>query len=412
MELTKEDEEYLAGKRGAAIQKAMEILVGLGECYDAERMVPVTSVHLTGSSTTGAGKAGTLFFREMDEKGGKFLPVTHTNPMSIDPLHWKEIGISEETYQEQILLTDALVSMGAYICGSCTPYQVGHVPRLGEHVAWGESSATIFANSVLGARTNREGGASGLAAALAGRTPEYGLHLNQNRYGDLEIQVTAKLHNPHEYGSLGYFIGKVSRDRIPVITGLPHSISWDHLKLLGAAAATSGSVALFHIVGVTPEAPTREAAFGSTVKRDLFVFGEEELSQTEAEISKADSKEIDFIVIGCPFFSIGEFRQIAQLLDGKRIRSDVEFWILSCRTTRAYAQKMGYLETIEQSGAKVICEVCPSSLPRGLLKMRGHKTAATNSAKMAYYMAGSQSVLSNYGSIERCVEAGISGFWR
>jgi len=403
----------LEGKLGYPAQKAMEILVGLGECYDAERMIPVTSVHLTGSSLTGAGKAGTDFIREMAEKGGKFVVLTHTNPLSIDPCSWKEIGMSPEYVQEQQKLTDAFSRMGAFLCNTCTPYQIGHVPLFGGHIAWGESSALTFANSVLGARTNREGGASGLAAALTGRTPAYGLHMDQNRYGNLEIAVTTELNALHDYGTLGYFAGKIAQDRIPVLTGLKGSLGWDELKFIGASVATSGSVSLFHVIGVTPEAQTKETAFGPNNRKKLetFEFGRRELAETESSISKAEGREIDFVVTGCPFVSIREFKKISGLLAGKRIKSGLEFWILSCQLMKTYAGKMGYLNPIEESGAKVICEVCPSSLPREFLKRRGHKTAATNSAKMAYYMAGSQNILSHYGSLERCVDAAIHGFW-
>lgn len=414
MYLNKEEHEMLEGKYGYPIQKSMEILVGLGECYDAERMVPVTSVHLQGACLTGAGKAGALFVEELAEKGGRFISFTDTNPMGIDSWRWKEIGISEELVREQLVLTNALAKMGAFLCHSCTPYQIGNVPRLGEHIAWGESSATIFANSVLGARTNREGGPSAIAAALTGRTPEYGLHLDQCRYGDLEISVTAKLKGLHDYGTLGYFIGKVAEDRVPILTGLIPSVSWDELKFLGAAAATSGSVALYHVVGITPEAPTKKAAIGPKIvkKLPIFEFGEKELRETEESISTANASDIDFVLFGCPFVSIREFNDIAQLLSDKKVKPGVELWILSSRMMRAYAERMGYLDIIEKSGAKVICEACPSTLPRRVLTERGHKIAATNSAKMAYYMAGAQNILSHYGSTDRCIEAAMNGFWR
>jgi predicted aconitase len=414
MYLNQEEYEMLEGKYGYAVQKSMEILVAMGECYDAERMIPISSVHLQGACLSGAGKAGALFVKELAERGGKFICFTDTNPMSIEPLRWEEMGMCEEFVGEQMVLTNALGKMGAFLCHSCTPYQIGHVPRFGEHIAWGESSAISFANSVLGARTNREGGPSAIAAALLGRTPEYGLHLDRNRYGNLEIAVSAELKGHHDYGTLGYFVGKVSQDRVPVLTGLPPSASWDELKLLGAAAATSGNVALYHAVGVTPEGGSKEVALGPKTIHELpiFEFNERELRETEESISIATSDEIDFVVLGCPFISIKEFKEIARLLDGKKLRSTVEFWILSCQMTKTYARRMGYLDIIESSGAKVMCEVCPSTLQRGFLKEHGYRTAATNSAKMAYYLAGAQDILSHYGSMERCIRAGMTGFWR
>ncbi len=171
MKLTREEQQMLDGKKGSAVQKSMELLVAVGECYDAERMIPVSSVHLVSPSPINAGKGGTRFIKEMAEKGGKFVVPTTTNPACLDPWAWRELGFTEEIYREQMSLSEAVARMGAYMCNSCTPYLIGHTPRKGEHVAWGESSAVIYANSVLGSRTNREGGPTGLAAALTGRIP-------------------------------------------------------------------------------------------------------------------------------------------------------------------------------------------------------------------------------------------------
>ncbi len=178
MDLTKEEYEMLEGKYGDSVRKSMEILVGLGECYDAEKMVPIASAHLLGGASDGRGAA--LFVRELADKGGKFVVFTDTNVSSIDPSAWKEIGISEKSAQEQTAMTDDFAKMGALICNTCSPFLIGNVPRMGEHVAWSESAAVIFANSVLGARTNREGAPASLAAALTGRVPAYGYHLTQN----------------------------------------------------------------------------------------------------------------------------------------------------------------------------------------------------------------------------------------
>ena len=411
MRLTKEENEMLEGKYGYPAQKSMEILVGLGECYDAEKMIPIASAHLIGSLNM--GKAGALFNEEMANKGGKFVIFTDANPLSIDPYVWKELGLSEECAREQMAITNTFARMGLFLSNTCTPYLVGHFPRPGEHIAWSESSAVVFANSVLGARTNREG-ISSMAAALTGRTPEYGYHLDQNRYGDLEISVTAKLKDIHDYGTLGYFTGKIAEDRVPVFTGISPSVSLDELKMMGAGAAASGSVALYHIVGVTPEAPTKEAAFGLKKKKDwqTFEFGEKELQETEELLSRATAREIDLVVFGCPHASIGEIREVARLLSGKKLKSGVELWVFTFGVMKSYAEKMGYVDIIEAAGARVLCETCPSAMPRGFLTEHGLKTAATNSAKMTYYMSGQQDVLSHYGSTERCIEAATSGSWR
>jgi predicted aconitase len=414
MYLTKEEMDMLHGSYGYPVKKAMEILVGLGECYDAKRMIPIVSVHLPGCGLVNAGRAGAAFVQKMADKGGKFIPFTDTNITSIDPWKWQGLGIAEDFVRDQMAMTAALGRMGAYLCNSCTPYLVGHVPGLGEHIAWGESSAIIFANSVLGARTNREGGPSALAAALTGRVPEYGYHLDRDRYGDLKFVITTTLQGISDYGTLGYFAGRIAEERVPVFVGLPRSTSWDELKQLGAAVATSGSAALFHAVGITPEASSEEVACGGRKIGDsqTFEFGKTELCETEARLSKANTGEVDLVLIGCPHASISQIKEVGQLLSGKKVKSGVELWVMTSHIVRAYAEKMGYVKTIETSGAKIIREVCPSTLPRGFLKEQGLRTVATDSAKMTYYCAGMQDVPSHYGSTSRCVETAISGQWR
>jgi predicted aconitase len=412
MRLTREEREMLEGEHGFPVQKSMEILVGLGECYDAEKMISASSAHHL-YSLGGIGKGGALFIREMADKGGKFVIFSDTNPSNVDP-SWRDLGMSGDSVRGQTLVVKAFTKMGAFLSDTCAPYLVGHVPRMGEHVAWNESSAIIFANSVLGARTNREGGPSALAAALTGRVPEYGYHLDQNRYGDLRILLNTRLRNLSDYGTLGYFIGKVAEDKVPVLIGISPAVSWDELKLLGAAAATSGSVTMYHAVGITPEAPTEEAAFGSTrlKGRKTLEFGARELRETEECLSTAVEREVDLVIFGCPHASIGEFRDVAQLLSGKKLKSGVELWIFTSRMVKTYAEAMGYIDCIEASRAKVICNTCPFSMSQEFPKNLGLRTAATNSPKMAYYFIQGKDVSIHYGSLERCVEAAISGIWR
>ncbi len=196
---------------------------------------------------------------------------------------------------------------------------------------------------------------------------------------------------------------------------IPPSISQDELKHLGAAAAASGSVALYHVVGVTPEAPTKAAAFGRKKARDWETseFGEKELRETKELLSKAPIRETDLVVFGCPHASIGEIRELTRLLSGRKLKFGVELWISTSRIVKSYAEKMGYVDIIEATGSSVLCETCPAAMPWGFLKGRGHKIAATNSAKLAFYLTGGQhDLLPHYGSVERCVKAATSGVWR
>lgn len=412
MYLTKEENEMLDGRYGFPVQKAMEILVGLGECYDAERMIRVSSAHLL-SFAFGTGKAWNLFVKELAAQGGKFIIFTDTNPVSIDRYAWREMGISEKDANEQFALDKAVAQMGACLSHTCSHYLIGNTPRKGEHVAWSESSAVVYANSVLGARTNREGSPSSMAAALTGRVPAYGYHLDENRHGEIKFLITAKMNDLTDYGTLGYFVGKIAEDKVPVLVGMPSHITSNELKIMGAAMATSGSTALYHAVGITPEAPTEEAAFGGNkVKNSLTVeFGERELRKTEALLDKAPGA-VDMVMFGCPHASISEIGYIAARLSGKRIKAGVDVWILTSVMTKKYAEATGYLETIEAAGARIICDGCPSNWPADTLKNRGRRMAATNSAKLTYYIEGGQDVSSHYGSTEKCITAALTGEWR
>ena len=249
MFLTEEEAEMLAGQKGPAVKKAMEILVALGEGFGAEKMVMVNNVHMAGSSVLVTEEAGTRFVEDIRKQGGNFVTRVTTNPTAIDPVKWKEIGIPESDNILQERLTDAYVGMGANACNTCIPYLVGNMPRFGEHLAWGESSAVVFANSVCGARTNREGGPSALATALTGRTPEYGFHLKENRRGHFLIKVETPLRDMTDYGTLGYFAGKLAGQDTPVFTGIPSTSTLEELKALSAALAATGAVSMFHAVG-------------------------------------------------------------------------------------------------------------------------------------------------------------------
>lgn len=414
MKLTRDEHEMLDGKRGYAPQKAMEILVGVGECYDAERLIPISSAHLVYNASS-MGKGGAYFLQDLADNGGKFVVHTDTNPSGVVRWLWREFGITEEYAKEQQAIADAIVAMGGFLADTCAPFLAGNIPRLGEHIAWNESSAISIANSVFGARTNREGGPSAVAAAIAGRTPDYGMHLDANRRGDLKIAVTAKLNGLHDYGTLGYFVGKLAEDRVPVLTGIPHPVSGDALKQLAAGAATSGSVALFHVVGITPEAPTEAKAFGRRKVRasQTFEFGENELRETEQSLCKSARTEVDIVVVGCPHASIDELAEIARQLDGKKVKPGVEFWVSTLRMVKQYGEAMGYTKAIEASGARIVCDTCPASIAGAYARQGRPMTALTNSAKMTGYIGlYAQNVLPLYGSLEKCVEAAMTGHWR
>ena len=412
MKLTDDEKRMLAGEHGPGVRKSMEILTALGDIYDAEKMVRVASVHMPGASITVAGEAGTNFVEEISKSVDRFAVLTTLNPGAIDRKNWAEMGLLEEEFEPQLRLTRAYERMGGISCHTCTPYFIGNIPRQGEHVAWGESSAVVYVNSVMGARTNREGGPSALASAVTGLAPAYGYHLAENRKGHKHFEVKTALAGYFDYGNLGYHVGRIVEDGIPVFTGIPQSVTWDELKTLGSALASSGAVAMFHVVGVTPEAPTLEAAWGGSYDGETQVVGQKELEAAARGLNKAEGKDVDWVFLGCPHLSIQEFARIADLLEGKRLSSNVEMWLASSESVRGMADVMGYSKTIRDAGARIICETCPVlALTDVIVERKGFRSITTDSCKMAHYMPGQFNLLSRYGSLDQCITAAISGRW-
>ena len=406
MKLTKEELEKLDGKCGEVIQEAMELLIALGECYGAERMIPVTSAHLVGANPITAGVGGTIYIGEIAKKGGKFVIPTTTNPGCLDPWAWREMGFSEKIFQDQTSLSQVIAGIGGLVCNTCTPYLIGHVARFRDHVAWCESSAVIYVNAVLGARTNREGGPSALAAALTGRTPAYGYHLDENRFGELKVNVNTFLKGDTDYSTLGYFTGKIAQNRVPIFSGIPSSVSQHELKCLGAGLATSGSVAHYHVVGVTPEASTEEMSTGSKkiTSSDVFEFGSTELETTEASLCRVGPEAVDLIILGCPHASIEQIKYYAELFQGRKFKNHVDIWILTSSLIKKYAEEIGFANTIEAAGARLVTNTCPSPMPQEFFRSRGYRAAATDSSKMAYYISATKGLPCYYGSLDKFID--------
>ncbi|MGD0478136.1 MAG: aconitase X catalytic domain-containing protein [Nitrososphaerales archaeon] len=387
MKLTKTEEEMLSGKEGRATKKGMEILVALGEIYGAKRLVRVSSVQVSGVSYKNLGDAGIEFLRELAEDGKARVKST-LNPAGMDLVNWRSQGIGEDFARKQLEVIDAFRKLGLETTCTCTPYLAGNEPRFAEHIAWSESSAVVYANSVLGARTNREGGPSALAASLTGRTPLYGYHLDENRLPTLAVDVSAKLESPEDFSAMGYFVGKVVKNGVPCFRGVKHA-GLEELKTLSAALASSGGVAMFHIEGVTPEAKDEvggiEAA--SFTRRDL----------REATAGLNDSGDPDFISVGCPHCSLEELAKIAELLRGRKVRR--EFWVCCSRAVKHQSDERGYSRQIEASGAKFACDTCMVVAP---IESMGYKVVATNSAKACHYLRNN-GLQVRFWPLSRCV---------
>ena len=401
LSLSTEDRAMLAGEMGPGVRKAMEIIVALGGIYGAERLAPVHSVQVAGVSYQNLGEAGLEFLREWADQGARARVPTTLNPAGMDLRSWRELGFSESFARRQLAVIEAFRRLEVRVTCTCTPYLIGNVPQLGDHVAWAESSAVSYANSVLGARTNREGGPSALAAAITGRTAMYGLHLDENRRPTLSVRVRCPVRSLSDFGALGYLVGKVAGGRVPRFEGLEGQLCSDTaLKALGAAMAASGAVALYHIAGVTPEA--RQPVALSAEVETLVV---DDLQSAYAALN-SDAREIDLVWLGCPHASLAEIEGVARLLGKRRLRAAL--WITTAREVRDQAEAQGLVADIEEGGGRVVADMCVVVAPMHEL---GFRTVATSSAKGATYVPSYTGLNVRYGSVEQCVEAGVSGIW-
>ncbi len=397
MRLNQEEQGMLKGHSGRAVQKAMQILVALGKIYGAPRLIPVTSVQVSGVSYDNLGEAGLEFLSEMAAGGGKARVLTTLNPAGMDVEAWQDLGIPPDFAANQQRVLEAFARMQILTTCTCTPYLAGNLPHFGEHIAWAESSAVCFANAVIGARTNREGGPSALAASLTGRTPEYGLHLDSGRLPDCSIQVNCRVQGTHEFGALGRAIGKTlesSRRKTPFITGV-ESATLEELKSFCASLATYGGAALFHMPGITPEAGSFQPP------QEGFAIDRASLDESLAALSDAGEGEVDFVSLGCPHLSIAEIAHLAELLRGKQVRK--EFWITTSRPVREMAERMGYAAVIEASGAKFATDTCCVVAP---IRGRFH-ALATDSAKACYYASGKNQFRTRFRSFEEAVQEAL-----
>jgi len=382
----------LSGARGNAVKKSMEILVALGEIFGAKKLIDVASVQVAGVSYHNLGDAGLEFLEEL-AKDGKVRVLTTLNPAGMDMENWQNLGISPEFAEKQKKVIEAFEKLGIVTTCTCTPYFIGNLPHYQEHIAWSESSAVAFANSVLGAYTNREGGPSALAAALTGKTPEYGMHLEKNRQAQVVVQVNAKLDGTMDFGALGHAIGKKIGNKIALITGIEKA-SIEELKTFSASIATYGGTALYYIEGITP---------GKTKKpKEKIEITEKEIEEAKKAMNDSEGTEIDLVAVGCPHCSIKELQKMAQLLKGKQVKK--ETWICVARPVKSIADKMGYSAVIEKAGAKFACDTCMAVAP---LKGR-FKALATDSAKGCFYGRGSNAFKTKFCTLEECIEEAVA----
>ena len=408
LNLTSRDEDMLAGGRGEAVRMAMTIIVRMAEIEGAEELMDVTRAHIDGSVYMGES---TMEFAETFARlGGRVVIPTTMNIGSIEEHGWRSWPVPEDFAEKAGRTMQAYIQMGCQPTWTCAPYQAGDRPDFGEQIAWAESNAIVFANSVLGARTNRYGDYIDLCAALTGRVPKVGLHLTENRRGQVLFRLgslsPALLLDDGFYPVLGYYIGERTGQKTPVLEGLPKEIAEDHLKALGAAAASSGRVALFHATGITPEAPTLEAAFQGNEPEEIVEVGLEDLRTVRDRLSTVAGDTLDVVALGSPHFSPGEFRHLAALVTGKERNPNVEVLVTTNRFTRDLIQKSPFWAELERFGVKITVDTCILHMP---VLRPDAKVLMTNSGKYAYYIPGMLGRQVIFGSLADCVKSAILG---
>jgi predicted aconitase len=423
MILTEDEKRMRDGAEGPAVAAAMDLLLRYGRALGAQRLCDVRNVAGTMTQPSpvkaalvrdgGWDKAFAVI--NLDSDGDFAIPDMRVPTCQLQQGFGQDsIGIAPYPRESIQLQQDAEAFYGRHgvsILATCTPYQVGNLPTFGEHCAWMESSAVIYANSVLGARTNCEGIASTGAASLTGKVPCAGNHLDSSRRGThlIEADPKASVDSFLDWGMLGYFAGRIAGEDHPVITGAFGRPDTNDLKHFGAAAATSGGVELYHIPGITPEAPTVEAAFHGCAPPPAIRYGPEQRRHVYETLNEIGAcRDVDFVLLGCPHASVDQVRRTAAALDGRRLSDSAELWIMVPRALREIADRSGYTAVIQRAGGKVLTDSCPAM---SRTAPAGTRVFATDSAKQAHYLPAILGIEAWFGTTEECVDAAVTGRW-
>jgi predicted aconitase len=383
MNLTALERSMLLGDHGDAVRDALEFQMKVGEFWNARRFVPVTNVHMMGDIEV-MGDAGLDWLRAVRARdGGCVVPVT-TNARCIDFTCAEQFGQRPGEVAKEREIVNVLHALNVKTTDTCIGYQAIYEPRFGERIAWGDTGTVIYANSVLGARSNFESGPAALAAGLTGRVPEYGFHLDAHRRGTFTVQVQTDLEDVAEWGALGSIVGAARPGyfEVPVFTGVRGEPDSDQLKHLGAALASYGSMAMFHIAGVTPEAPTTEAAFAGRASAATITVRQPEIERVLG--APPTDGSCDLVVFSGPQLSLAEVERLAREFRGTTVNEKTRVFMTTESGVLAEARRLGYAETLEDAGVKVLVGVCfYILLDLSEIRVRnGWRTLVTNSAKL------------------------------
>jgi predicted aconitase len=410
--LTAEEQSMLDGDRGPAVAMAMRLVTGVARANGAERLLAVESVHVDGCLYH--GRAGLDFAERLVDLGGRVAVRTTLNVGSLDLLHPGLVRAGDGLASAGRRLMDAYVALGCEPTWSCAPYQLSHRPATGTHVAWAESNAIAFVNSVLGARTDRYGDFLDIAAALTGRVPDAGLHRDEARRAELVLDCSdlprRLLAEDTAWAALGALLGDVAGTRVAALVGLPGDLAddgatEDRLKALGATAASAGGVALFHVVGVTPEAPDLQSVADPDCP--VRTISTADLRTARDRLSTATGDTLDAVSLGTPHFSVTEFAELARVIGAGPAFSDaVDVYVSTSRAVLAEATRLGHLAPVEAAGARIVTDTCTYVTP---VLAPGTKTVMTNSGKWAWYAPANLGVDTVLGSLAECVASARAG---
>jgi len=380
MFLTKDEERILEGESGSILARAMKLIVTIGDLKGAEKLVTINRSQVAGVSYKTSGDPTLELMESLANEGVKVKTLATQNPAGMDLERWKEMKVSPQFAIKQLRICNAYKNLGIKPICTCTPYLSGNRPKPDEIVGFSESSAVAYVNSVIGARTNRHGGLDALSCALVGKVPLMGLLLNENRRGSVYVNIEFEPNEESDYAAIGYYTGKnLKTGEIPLYTGLKNA-SNDSLKLLGAAAAAAGSVGLFHVLNVTPEAKNNQLVKKWKIEERLNM-DKEALKNVYDELSITETP--DLVCLGCPHCSLKEVRDIAEKLNGRKIKKGVNFWVYTSPTVYEEGLKLGYVDTIRSAGGDVFRHTCMVVSP---LEDMGFEKLISNSAKACFYV--------------------------
>jgi hypothetical protein len=392
------EEKMLRGDMGEAKQFAMEIVSKLGDAVGADSLVPIRSAHVL-AHYSDLHDSGVGVFERFADAGGKFAVPTSVDPVSIDLQNWRSSGVSEEYARQQFRLCDAYGKMGGMMCWTCVQYQICNFPREGETVAWGGSSAVVFANSVLGCRSNTIMAGMDVACAVLGLTPRFGMLVDENRRATISFKLDPRGMTDLDYGSVGLFLGRNSGARVPALEGVPASVTSDQIKHLGAAASAAGPVTMIHLPGITPGSRNLAEATGGARAEEIEI-GKSDLAEVESELNQT-SETPDLVAFGVPHLSINELGELEKLLEGRRLRKGVKMFAYTSAQAYDMAERSGISATIERTGARILHDTDAEISP---LKKLGFSTVMTNSAKLAEIVSSEGEIKIRYCSQKQIVE--------